>query len=168
MTLDEKRLPFSLKTDVRNAFVSDAPIHICNVDSIKALEQSIKTKYSEDSPENKDVDVLTFRPSFVIDYPGAYSEDEFFELRIANVLFRLLGPTKRCKTTSLNWRLNSRDDLMEPYMTICKERKHPTFGPIFGTYLKPDIIRSQEDFETVLPGFKIPKDRSFGKTGIIK
>jgi uncharacterized protein YcbX len=170
MTLDEKRLPFSLKTDVRNAFISDAPIHICNVQSIKAMEESIRTKYV-DQPDifaSKDVDVLTFRPSFLIDYPEAYSEDEFFELRIANVLFRLLGPCQRCKTTSLNWRLNSRDDLMEPYMTICKERKHPKFGPIFGTYLKPDIIKSEDDFASILPNFEIPKDRSFGTTGIIK
>jgi len=83
----------------------------------------------------------------LIDYPGAYLEDEFVELRISNILFRLLGPCKRCKTTSLNWRLNIRDEEMEPYMTICKVRKHPTFGPIFGTYLKPDIIPSKEDFE---------------------
>lgn len=170
MTLDEKRLPFSLKTDVRQAFISDAPIHICNVDSIKALEQSIRTKYSDnpDILQSKDVDILTFRPSFLIDYPGAYAEDEFFELRIANILFRLLGPCQRCKTTSLNWRLNTRDDLMEPYMTICKERKHPRFGPIFGTYLKPDVIKSKSDFEAILPGFKAPKDRSFGKSGIVK
>lgn len=79
--------------------------------------------------------MCTFRPNFLIDEEPAYSEDEFTEMRIANILFRHLGPTHRCKTTSLNWKLNIKDEEMEPYMTIVKERNHERFGPVFGTYL---------------------------------
>lgn len=170
MGLDMAKLPFARKENVRSAFISDAPIHVCNMASIRAMEQTIKDKY-KDKPEvlaGKEVSIETFRPSFLIDYPEPYAEDEFCELRIANVLFRLLGPCHRCKTTSLNWGKNRRDDLMEPFMTICKVRNHPKYGPIFGTYLKPDIIPTAKDFKELFDGYPIPKDRSFGPTGIIK
>ena len=116
----------------------------------------------------KEVNIQTFRPSFLIDYEVPYCEDDFFELRIQNVLFRLLGPCQRCKTTSLNWGKNCRDSTMEPFMTICEKRKHPKYGPIFGTYLKPDIIPTAKDFQELFEGFPVMRDRSFGLTGIIK
>lgn len=53
-------------------------------------------------------------------------------------------------------------------MTICEKRKHPKYGPIFGTYLKPDIIPTAADFGELLQGYPVMKDRSFGVTGIIK
>lgn len=86
-------------------------------------------------------DVNTFRPTFVID-EKAYCEDEFQEMRIANIMFRQLGPCQRCKTTSLNWKRNERDPNLEPFSTICEIRNHPKFGPIFGTYIQPEIIES--------------------------
>lgn len=51
-----------------------------------------------------------FRASFVIDEENdePYCEDEFQELRIANVMFRQIGPCQRCKTVTLNWSLNNR------------------------------------------------------------
>jgi len=170
MGLDMEKLPFARHSDVRDAFISDAPIHVCNMASIRAMEQLIKEKYKDkpDVLKNKEVDILTFRPTFLIDYQEPYCEDEFFELRIQNVLFRLLGPCQRCKTTSLNWGKNCRDDLMEPFMTICEKRKHPKYGPIFGIYLKPDIIPTAKDFRELFENFHIMKDRSFGVTGIIK
>jgi uncharacterized protein YcbX len=83
---------------------------------------NIFNKYKEDEKAitQTNVDILTFRPTFVIDeeYDDAYCEDEYQELRIANIMFRQLGPCIRCKTTSLNWRLNQRDPNMEPYATL--------------------------------------------------
>ena len=57
---------------------------------------------------------------------------------------------------------------MEPYMTICKERKHPKYGPIFGVYYKPEVIPTVKEFKELLPSYDVPKDRSLGITGIIK
>ena len=82
-------------------------------------------------------DVNTFRPTFLIDeeYDEPYCEDEFQEMRIANIMFRQLGPTIRCKTTTLNWRTNMRDPGGEPLATINRVRKHHKLGPLFGTYI---------------------------------
>lgn len=108
MALDESKLPFANNRTKRGAFISDAPIHLCNMSSIKDMEKLVKKKYKgkKDVLETKEVNVETFRPTFLIDYAEPYCEDEFFELRIQNVLFRLLGPCQRCKTTSLNWGKN--------------------------------------------------------------
>ena len=133
---------------------------------------TIYNKYRDDVKAlgRINADVNTFRPTFVIDeeYDDAYCEDEFQEMRIANVMFRQLGPTIRCKTTSLNWRLNQRDPDLEPFATIQQVRKHHKLGPLFGTYLQPEVIPTRQDFEELLPGYSIPLDRSFGTTGIIK
>ena len=161
MGLDLEKLPFASARVKRSAFISDAPIHVCNMASIRDMQKLINKKYKgkPDVLATKEVDIMTFRPTFLIDYGDAYCEDELFELRIQNVLFRLLGPCQRCKTTSLNWGKNCRDDLMEPFMTICEKRKHPKFGPIFGTYLKPDVISTKKDFEELLDGYPAVTDR---------
>ena len=93
-------------------------------------------------------DVPTFRPNFMIDeeFDEPFCEDEFQEVRIANILFRQTGPCQRCKTTSLNWRNNIRHPKLEPFTTICQIRKHHKLGPIFGTYIQPDIIETKEQF----------------------
>lgn len=133
---------------------------------------NIYNKYTDDPKAltRINADVNTFRPTFVIDeeYDDPYCEDEFQEMRIANIMFRQLGPCQRCKTTSLNWRINQRDPDMEPYATICQVRKHHKLGPLFGTYIQPEIIPTKEDFQKLLPDYEVPTDRSFGTTGIVK
>ena len=57
---------------------------------------------------------------------------------------------------------------MEPYTTLNQVRKHHKLGALFGTYLQPEIIPTKKDFEEILPNYKVPVDRSFGTTGIIK
>jgi uncharacterized protein YcbX len=53
---------------------------------------NIFNKYKDDEKAiaQTNVDILTFRPTFVIDeeYDDAYCEDEYQELRIANIMFR--------------------------------------------------------------------------------
>ena len=115
-------------------------------------------------------DIPTFRPNIVIneEYDEPYCEDEFQEMRIGNIMLRQLGPCKRCKTTSLIWRLNMRHPLLEPYTTICKIRKHHKFGPIFGTYIQPDIIETSQQFKELLPDHDEITDRPYGEVGIIR
>ena len=82
-------------------------------------------------------------------------------MRIGNTMFRQVGPCQRCKTTSLNWKFNCRDPNMEPYTILTQIRKHHKWGPIFGTYIQPDIIGRKEDFKEILgPKYEIPNDRS--------
>jgi len=106
---------------------------------------------------------MTFRPTFVIDedLDEAYCEEEFMEMRIANIMLRQVGPCVRCKTTSLLWKKNMRHPELEPYTTIDETRNHKEQGgPLFGTYLQPDIIGRKEDFEELLGQYEVPKDRS--------
>ena len=168
--MNTQRLPFAHKEDRRGNFICDAPLHLCNLASIKQIETKVKEKF-KDKPaqlKTKNVDVLTFRPNFLIDEAKPYVEDEFIEMRIANVLFRNLGPTHRCKTTSINWKLNIKDEQLEPYTTVVEERNHEKFGPVFGTYPQPVIIPTESEFKSILRGYEVPKDRSFGETAIIK
>ena len=81
------------------------------------------------------IGVETFRPNFVIDIDPAFSEDEFQQLRIANMLLRQTGPCVRCKTTIFNWHTKQNMPENEPLDTIFKHRKHQKWGPIFGIYL---------------------------------
>lgn len=83
-------------------------------------------------------------------------------------MFRQIGPCKRCKTVTLNWTLNMRHPMNEPYSTLNQIRKHHKWGPIFGIYLQPDIIETKEQFKELLPDYPEPNDRSLGKSGIIK
>ena len=85
-----------------------------------------KYRDDEDLLRQCNSEVRTFRPSFVINevHDDAYCEEEFQELRIGNVMFRQIGPCRRCKTTSLNWVRNERHPKMEPYTTLCQARKH--------------------------------------------
>ena len=79
-------------------------------------------KYRDDPKELRscNADIMTFRPTFVIDeeYDDAFCEEEYQELRVANTLMRQVGPCQRCKTTTLNWRLNQRHHNNEPFATI--------------------------------------------------
>ena len=65
---------------------------MCNEESFKALSMTLYNKYREDEELLKQCnsEARTFRPSFVINEPHeeAYVEEEFQELRIANVMFR--------------------------------------------------------------------------------
>jgi len=104
----------------------------------------MKDKYAND-PQNLELvnaEVEVFRPTFVIDEEmpddgplkadeqgtliHKYYEDEFKEMRIANMMFRQIGPCIRCKTVTLNWQKNIRHPQV---------RKHNKMGQLFGIYL---------------------------------
>ena len=123
--------------DRRAAFITDAAVHFINDASVRALKK--------DARPGNDFDHTTFRPSILIDEDPAYIEEEIFQARIANILFRQLGPCVRCKMTSINWAKSDRDELMEPYQTICETRQCDNLGPIFGTYMQPDIAYGMFD-----------------------
>lgn len=172
MRLDPEICPAAADDDRRGAFLTDGVIHLINNQSMQALTMKMYNKYSEDQGmlQLVAVDVPTFRPNIVIDeeFDEPYCEEEYQQARIGNILFRQTGPCQRCKTTSLNWRMNIRHPNLEPYTTIATSRKHHKFGPIFGIYLQPDIIPSQEEFRELFPNYLEVRDRSLGQTGIIK
>lgn len=96
MDLDPARLPFAKGTDRRGQFLTDGACHLINNQSIQSLMINIYNKYNDDPKalSRINADVNTFRPTFVIDeeYDDPYCEDELQEMRIANIMFRQLGP----------------------------------------------------------------------------
>ena len=128
-----------------------------------------KYKNDEKMIDMVNADIPTFRPTFVIneEYDEPYCEDEFLEMRIANIMFRQAGPCIRCKTTTLNWKMNMRHPKNEPYATICQVRKHHKLGPLFGVYFQPEIITNEHEFEQLLPDYDLPSDRPLGLLGIV-
>jgi hypothetical protein len=115
-------------------------------------------------------DIPTFRPNLHIDeeYDDTFCEDEFLEMRVANIMLRQIGPGYSDEQHSLNWRTNSRHPKNEPYNIVTMSRRHHKMGPIFGTYFVPDIIETKEQFKELLPDHDMVTDRSFGTIGIIK
>lgn len=85
-------IPNQLPTDRRGAFVTDAAIHIINKKSVDCLRNVMYNKYRDDTSMLSQVnaDLCVFRASFIIDeeWEDPYCEDEFQEMRIANIMFR--------------------------------------------------------------------------------
>ena len=100
MTLSKDRLPQIQDEDRRGNFLTDAAIHLVNENSIRDLKKTIENKYKyfKNKTELVNAEVNIFRPTFLIDEENdaAYCEEEFQEVRIANVLFRHVGPCQRC------------------------------------------------------------------------
>ena len=71
-------------------------------------------------------DVSCFRPNFVIDeeYDEPFCEDEFLEIRIANVMMRQVGPRRCNEALSLLWGTKMRHPNKEPFKTLNVVRKH--------------------------------------------
>ena len=63
-------------------------MHIVNEASVKLLKEQYLAAYEGTEEEINDFDAEMFRPNIVIDSKVPYSEDEFFEARINNILVR--------------------------------------------------------------------------------
>ena len=164
--INHKRLQKSQDVDKRRAFITDAAVHVINLQSLKSVREGLREKYKDESSKFEDIDtgVEVFRPTFVVDL-DPFKEEELQELRIENTMLRQLGPCIRCKTTSLNWVKNMRNPEMEPYMYLTQKRWSKGLGPILGIYIQPKLINSSQEFEALLPGFKKPDESRFFREG---
>ena len=77
--IDKVRIPGSLETDKIRGFLTGAPIHVVSEKSVEALTKLIESKYKNDPTSLAEIDTseIIFRPSFVIDAPEAYLEEEY-------------------------------------------------------------------------------------------
>ena len=147
------RFEFKRDEDVRKGFITEAPFHIINQASVDDVEERMKKKHPNGLP-NWMINTEQFRPNVVIDYPKAYGEDDFFEMRIGPVMMRFSGPCWRCNTIRLNWDKCCRVEKSEPYSTLAKFRTIPPFGIAFGTYYQMEILDKKEVYESLLPKSK--------------
>ena len=146
-------IPKALPEDRSAAFITTASVHVVNRKSCEELRKMIEKEYKGQPHllEGIETSELLFRPTFAIKSDRAWSEEEYQQLRIKNMMFRQIGPCQRCKSTLMSLEKNERQKLSEPYMTINKLRKHPTLGGIFGVYYQPDIIQTTDYFEILMP-----------------
>lgn len=165
MALDKIKFSQADDQDRRGGFQDDAAIKVVNKTSIESLKMCMFNKYQE---SKEDLSLLNcepavFRGNFMIneEFDEANCEDEFQELRIGNVMMRQVGPCIQDKSTTMNPYSNHRHPKGEPYETLCQSRKHHKLGAIFGIYLQPDIIESEEAFTSLFPAYP-PTGRPFG------
>ena len=90
IALSPKLNPWSLKEDRMSNFLTGGAIHVNNVKSLLDLKAKVAMRYenSEEDYRGENVEAAVFRPSFLIDHDLPYCEEEFQEMRIANVMFR--------------------------------------------------------------------------------
>lgn len=148
MNIDHEHYIYARESDRKASFLPEGPIYLLNNQSCQALVLAMYHKYRESQEfiRMAVADIPTFRPNLVIDeeFDEPYCEDELWELRIANIMLRQLGPRAiRDSYCSINWRCNTRHPKLEPYTVLSQVRKHHKWGPIFGSILAADIIETK-------------------------
>lgn len=139
--LNSKRLIFDRPDDLRKSFCSDAAFHVINKASVELLRKKVQERHPEGLP-NFFVSTEQFRANVVLDWPEAFAEDNFFELRVGPILMRNSGPCIRCDTIRMNLDKNVRVDEFEPYSTLGTFRTVPGMGVIFGMYYQMDVLET--------------------------
>ncbi|XP_074662127.1 mitochondrial amidoxime-reducing component 1-like isoform X2 [Tubulanus polymorphus] len=86
--------------------------------------------------ENYETTVREFRPNVVITGPSAYSEDDWEEMQIGDIHYKMTEPCLRCLITTVKAETGVRNPTIEPLKTLRKYRMLPTHpaGPVLGRY----------------------------------
>ena len=148
--LNPKRLIFDRQDDLRKSFCSDAAFHVVNKQSVLDLAERVKQRHPE-GLKDFFVSAEQFRPNVVIEWPEAYAEDRFMEMRVGPILMRTSGPCIRCNTIRLQLDKGKRLDDYEPYKTLGTYRNAPGMGHMFGMYYQMDVLETEELYKWVLP-----------------
>ncbi len=86
----------------------------------------------------------------MIEWPEAFAEDRFFEMRVGSILLRNSGPCIRCNTIRLNLDKNERIEEFEPYATLTSFRSIPGLGVLFGMYYQMDVLETPDLYQQTL------------------
>ncbi len=104
-------------------FADGFPLLIANTESLEHLNQRLLAPIS----------MANFRPNIVISGVPAWAEDEWAQIRIAEVVFDLPKPCGRCIFTTVDPVAAIFDPKLEPLKTLGSYRKQPTGSDvIFG------------------------------------
>lgn len=108
--------------DVRRVGFADGfPFLVANTASLDELNGRLAQR----------VDMRRFRPNIVISGAGPWAEDEWRELNIGGVSFRVVKPCSRCVLTTVDPDTGEKNPNTEPLKTLAGYRKTPD-GVIFG------------------------------------
>lgn len=83
------------------------------------------------------LDMLQFRPNLVIAGTKPFAEDNWQQIRIGDVLFRVHSPCVRCKFTTLIPGTETFHPQQEPLRTLLTHRRGHKGGTLFGQNLIP-------------------------------
>ena len=105
----------------RVGFADGFPFLIANAASLDELNGRL----------DRAVDIRRFRPNIVISNAEPWAEDEWRELELGSVRFRVVKPCSRCVLTTVDPDVGKKDLNMEPLKTLASYRKTED-GVIFG------------------------------------
>ncbi len=117
-----RRVDAGRVTEMRRvAFADGFPLLVTNLSSLEELNSRL------DSP----VEMIRFRPNIVVEGAGAWQEDHWHELQIADQRFSLVKPCTRCVMTTVDPLTGTKAASLQPLRTLGQYRRTED-GVIFG------------------------------------
>ncbi|MCK7551811.1 MOSC domain-containing protein [Marinobacter goseongensis] len=117
-----RRVDAGRVTDIRRVGFADGfPLLVANLLSLEELNTRLETP----------VEMIRFRPNIVIEGAGAWQEDHWHELQIADQRVRLVKPCSRCVMTTVDPLTGTKAASLQPLRTLGQYRRTED-GVIFG------------------------------------
>ncbi|NMP17154.1 MOSC N-terminal beta barrel domain-containing protein [Thalassotalea sp. Y01] len=113
------------------SYADGYPVLLISQGSLDDLNQRLSQRPSQA------VTMAQFRPNIVVDNCPAYSEDQWHQIKIGEVLFDLAKPCSRCIFTTVDASTAARDPQREPLNTLASYRKAADKQIYFGQNLVP-------------------------------
>ena len=133
------------------SFAWDAPVHLVTRESLRQLEEWIAETAKEDGTDSDRVlllDVCRFRPNLVVEGFPAFAEDEWTDVRIGEIDFRVSERCDRCAVTLYDPASIAKSK--EPIRTLARRRSW-NGKTWFGIRLVPLTAGRIEAASPVLP-----------------
>ena len=108
------------------SFADGAPVMLVSSESLVDLNQRLE----------ESVDMMRFRPNFVVTAGTAFAEDRWRQIRIGSAKFDVAWPCTRCGIPTVDPATGEQDALGEPIATLNAFRRSPS-GVTFGQNLIP-------------------------------
>lgn len=112
----------------RVSFADDFPLLLVNKSSLDDLNTRLAHP----------VDVTRFRANVVVEYAHAWAEDDWQQLELGGVRFRVAKACSRCAVITVDQERGLKAGDHEPLRTLSKFRRNARGETIFGQYLIPD------------------------------
>jgi uncharacterized protein YcbX len=104
------------------SFADGLPYLLCNQQSLNDLNQKLSNP----------VTMLNFRPNIVVDGNLPYEEDDWYRIRIGDLVFVNVKPCKRCVLTTVDPATGVKSKDAEPLKTLATYRQPEPGAILFG------------------------------------
>lgn len=123
---------YSINKNQPVSFADGYPFLLTNTASLAQLNQYLEDKYPQ---QNQQVNMVRFRANLVLETNQPFAEDNWQEITVEKVKFKLVKPCTRCIITTTNQQTGERNKLKEPLATLSTFRQIPKQGVMFGQNL---------------------------------